>query len=232
MKEEQNNTLFTNWFFQTPIYSIVDESFLSELLPVTDKIIQKTIKRDKPKIKELHNIYGKKIKDHGHVYHSDNLCDLPNFKSIKDRIKQTSISILDNWGCDIKEYSMAFTELWVQEFSRIGGGHHRAHIHWNNHISGFYFLKCSEKTSYPIFHDPRSGAMMTKLKQKNDAEITPSSELVHFKPTPGMFIFFPSYLTHEFTVDNGVDPFQFIHFNLQAVPKYITNELSSDNLLR
>ena len=44
------------------------------------------------------------------------------------------------------------------------------HVHWDNHISGFYFLKCSDKTSYPIFHDPRAG-MMTKLPQKDKNKI-------------------------------------------------------------
>ena len=48
-----------------------------------------------------------------------------------------------------------FSELWVPEFSKKGGGHHSAHIHWNQHVSGFYFLKCSDKTSYPIFHNQR-----------------------------------------------------------------------------
>ena len=34
------------------------------------------------------------------------------------------------------------------------------------------FLKCSEKTSYPIFHDPRPGAEMTKLFMKDQSKIT------------------------------------------------------------
>ena len=37
------------------------------------------------------------------------------------------------------------TEMWVQEFAKKGGGHHTLHTHWNGHISGFYFLKASEK---------------------------------------------------------------------------------------
>ena len=30
---------------------------------------------------------------------------------------------------------------------------------------------------------------------------------------------FPGYLEHEFTVDYGIEPFRFIHWNIQAVPK-------------
>ena len=37
------------------------------------------------------------------------------------------------------------------------------------------------------------------------------------------FLFFNSYLTHEYVLDQGIDPFRFIHFNLQAVRTMITN---------
>jgi hypothetical protein len=36
-------------------------------------------------------------------------------------------------------------------------------------------------------------------------------------------IFFNSYLGHEFVVDHGIEPFRFIHFNIQAVPKQLIN---------
>ena len=117
----------------------------------------------------------------------------------------------------MSKYTMFFTEFWVQEFSKKGGGHHSTHVHWDNHISGFYFLKCSKKTSFPVFHDPRPGAMMTKLPQKEGNKISPMSDLIHYKPKPGTLMFFPSYVAHEFAVDHGVEPFRFIHFNMQAV---------------
>jgi hypothetical protein len=90
-------------------------------------------------------------------------------------------------------------------------------VHYDNHISGFYFLKCSEKTSYPIFHDPRHGAMMTKLPQKDMSKINIMSDAVNYKPIPGTLMFFPSYVPHEFVFDDGIEPFRFIHFNLQAI---------------
>ena len=40
---------------------------------------------------------------------------------------------------------------------------------------------------------------------------------IHYKPRPGTLMLFPAYVEHEFTVDLGIDPFRFIHFNLQAV---------------
>ena len=40
---------------------------------------------------------------------------------------------------------------------------------------------------------------------------------------PGTLIFFPAYVAHEFAVDMGIEPFRFIHFNLQAIRNDIVN---------
>ena len=46
------------------------------------------------------------------------------------------------------------------------------------------------------------------------------TNLVHFKPQPGTLIIFPGFLKHEYAVDYiGIEPFRFIHWNIQAVPK-------------
>ena len=119
----------------------------------------------------------------------------------------------------MEQYKTMFSEMWVQEFAKKGGGHHSAHIHWNQHVSGFYFLKASDKTSLPIFHEPRTGARATKLKMKNEKGVLPASEIIHFKSTPGTLIIFPGFLEHEFSVDFGIEPFRFIHWNLTAIPK-------------
>ena len=129
-------------------------------------------------------------------------------------------------GYDMQQYTTMFSELWVQEFAKKGGGHHSAHVHWNQHVSGFYFLKCSDKTSYPIFHEPKTGARATKLKIKPDLKgVWNGSELVHFKPIPGTLIIFPGYLEHEYAVDYGYEPFRFIHWNIQAVPKEMAKDV-------
>jgi hypothetical protein len=60
---------------------------------------------------------------------------------------------------------------------------------------------------------------MTQLKQKDESQATLSSEKINFKILPGTLIIFNSYLTHEFVMDAGIEPFRFIHFNLQAIPK-------------
>ena len=116
----------------------------------------------------------------------------------------------------MNKYNSVFTELWVQEFSKNGGGHQSVHTHYNNHVSGFYFLKCSPETSKPVFYDPRPGAEMTKLQLKNPNELCLATNKIRLTPTPGTIIIFNSYLPHEFSVDSGKEPFRFIHWNIQS----------------
>ena len=46
---------------------------------------------------------------------------------------------------------------------------------------------------------------------------------IHYKVQPGRMIFFPSYMPHQYIVDMGYEPFRFIHWNCQAIPKGVLN---------
>ena len=155
----------TEWYFQTPVYSIMKPDWLKSAIKATDKFIDEAYKREAPKLKERKKFLGNKdylkVKDHGMSYHSTPLNGDPGLKELEQYIGATSWNLMDEWGYDMEQYTMYFTEFWVQEFSKNGGGHHDTHVHWDNHISGFYFLKCSDKTSFPVMQDPRAGAMMT-----------------------------------------------------------------------
>ncbi len=227
MKKEQ---MQTDWYFSTPVYSIMKTEWLKSAIKTTDKFIDEAYKREqKATLKERKKFLGNKdylkVKDHGMSYHSSPLNGDPGLKELEQYIGATSLNLLDEWGYDMKKYSMFFTEFWVQEFSKKGGGHHDTHVHWDNHISGFYFLKCSEKTSYPVMHDPRAGAMMTKLPHKDSNKISSMSDQIHYRPKPGMLVFFPAYVPHQFAVDNGLEDFRFIHFNLQAIRNNIVDSM-------
>ena len=209
-----------NEYFKTPIWSEQKPEFIKSLNKTSDKYIKtaKNIPEAKAHIK--------KFGDFGRSYHSTSLMNDNNFRDFRDYIGNKSWEYLDHQGYDMSLYTTIFSEMWVQEFAKKGGGSHSAHIHWNQHVSGFYFLKCSEKTSMPIFHEPRTGARATKLKIKPQIkEIVNGTELVHFKPQPGTLLIFPGYLEHEFSVDYGIEPFRFIHWNLQAVPKEMAKDV-------
>jgi uncharacterized protein (TIGR02466 family) len=158
-------------------------------------------------------------------HHSTSLINDPELKEFQDYIGATSWNVLDHMGYDMSDYELFWTEFWVQQFAEKGGGHHEGHIHYDNHVSGFYFLRCSEKTSMPVFHDPRYAKVMADLPRKNETEVSMASPMIHYKPKPGTMIFIPAYLEHQYTVDSGVEDFRFVHFNLQAVRKIITDTI-------
>jgi hypothetical protein len=203
--------MFTEEYFKTPFWFEDKSEFVKSLTKATDSYIKESRKLNKDDIK--------KNNDFGTSYHSKSLTLDTKFKDFHDYVGQKAWEFLDWQGFDMQQYIPFFSESWVQEFAKNGGGHHSAHIHWNQHVGGFYFLKASELTSYPIFHDPRTGARCTKLKLKDSNIINHGTELVHFKVKPGVLLFFPGYMEHEFVVDHGKEPFRFIHFNIQAIPK-------------
>ena len=213
--------LTTSPIFQSAIYRTEAPQYLDLLNLVCDPFIVEAKKKTAPQIVSREAKAGKDIGDIGLSYHTENLMKQAELYQFRRFIKSTSENILDAQGYDLKDYDLKFTEMWCQEFANQGGGHHDTHIHWNNHISGFYFLKCSDRTSAPLFHDPRAGKMMTQLPEKDRNVVTLATEKVLLRPKPGTVMFFNSYLPHQFAVDNGVDPFRFIHFNLQAIPKNV-----------
>ena len=204
-------------YFKTPIWIEDKPEFVKSLNQASNKYIKEAKKTNKDHIKK----HG----DFGISHHSTPLTMDNKFLDFRNYIGQKSWEFLDWQGFDMQQYTTMFSELWVQEFSKNGGGHHSAHIHWNQHVSGFYFLKCSDKTSYPIFHEPRTGARATKLKMKPGNGVFHGTELVHFKPKPGTLIIFPGFLEHEYAVDFGIEPFRFIHWNIQAVPKGMAKDV-------
>ena len=205
-------------YFWTPIWAEHRPEYLKSLNKASNKYIKEAIQENKAYIKK----YG----DFGTSHHSSTLLGDNNFLDFRNYIGQKSWEFLNEMGYDMSLYTTIFSEMWVQEFSKKGGGHHSAHIHHNQHVSGFYFLKCSEKTSRPIFHDPRTGARTTRLPMKpNNKDILSGTDTVHFHPTPGTLIIFPGYVEHEYSVDHGKEPFRFIHWNIQAVPKGMAKDV-------
>jgi len=204
-------------FFKTPMWVEDKPEFVKSLNKASDKYIKEAKKRNKD--------YIQKHGDFGLSYHSTPLTLDNDFIDLRNYVGQKSFDFLDWCGFDMSRYQTMFHEMWVQEFSKKGGGHHSAHMHWNQHVSGFYFLKASDKTSMPVFHEPRTGARATKLAMKPNNGLLSGNELVHFKPTPGTIMIFPGYLEHEFAVDHGKSPFRFIHWNIQAIPKGMAKDV-------
>ena len=209
-------------YFKCPIWWADQPKFVNKLNKASDPYIKISQKNLKKQINERNKKFGDKG-DMGNVFHSTTLIGDPKFNDLVKYIGATAHNLLGEMGFDLKDYQVFTTEMWVQEFAKKGGGHHTLHTHWNGHISGFYFLKASERTSMPIFEDPRAGNVMNLLPEKDKTKITTASSQIHFKVKPGRMIFFPSYMPHLYSVDMGYEPFRFIHWNCQAIPKGVLN---------
>jgi len=228
-KKKENKTdqgypkiLTKEHFFKTPIWFADEDKFVDSLNKASDPYIEASKKNLKETIDDRNKKFGNKG-DMGHVFHSTTLIGDPKFAELQNYIGATAHNLLDEMGFDMSGHQLFTTEMWVQEFAQKGGGHHTLHTHWNGHISGFYFLKASEKTSLPIFEDPRAGNVMNLLPEKNRKDITDASYQVSYPVKPGRMIFFPSYVPHQYIVDLGYEPFRFIHWNCQAIPKGVLN---------
>ena len=209
-------------YFASPIWWADETKFVKELNKASDKYIKEAQKNLKESIDKRNKKFGDKG-DMGHVFHSTSLIGDSKFKELQDYIGATTSNLLVEMGFDLTNYSIFITEMWVQEFAKKGGGHHTLHTHWNGHMSGFYFLKASEATSLPIFDDPRPGNVMNLLPEKDKTKVTYASSQINYKVQPGRTMFFPSYMPHQYIVDMGYEPFRFIHWNCQAIPKSVIN---------
>ena len=209
-------------YFASPIWWADEPSFVDKLNKASDPYIEASKKNLKPAIDERNKKFGNKG-DMGHVFHSTSLINDPSFLELQNYIGATAHNLLEEMGFDLSNFQVFTTEMWVQEFAKKGAGHHMLHTHWNGHISGFYFLKASELTSMPVFEDPRPGNVMNLLPEKDKSKITLASSQVFYKVKPGRMIFFPSYMPHLYSVDLGYEPFRFIHWNCQAIPKGVLN---------
>ena len=94
----------------------------------------------------------------------------------------------------------------------------------------FYFLKCSQKTSKPIFQDPRTAHVPLKLKEKDSSKITNANDLVNYTCKPGSLMLFPTYMSHAYQVDHGIEPFRFIHINIRAVEKDVLQSFNMNSM--
>ena len=220
--KKQKDQMYREDYFSCPIYFMDKPEWVKKLNKASDPYIKKAAKNNKKQIDERTKKYGNKG-DHGMVHHSTSLINDPKFADLQEWIIATANNLLIEQGYDLSGYQIFLTEMWVQEFSKLGGGHHTLHTHWNGHMSGFYFLKASDATSRPVFEDPRPGRLMNLLPEKDKTKITLATSQINYGVKPGRLIFFNSFMPHLYSVDNGYEPFRFIHWNLQAIPKGVVN---------
>jgi len=219
--------MFKQEYFKSPVYNERKPEWVDHLNKLCDPYVAQARKDQENNTERLKLGYKNDI---GMTYHSGPLEADSNFNEFHSYIASRSRWILDDMGYDMNNYNLIYTESWVQEFSFNGAGHHWFHTHSNSHISGFYFLKASQKTSRPMFQDPRTAHVPLKLKEKDSSKVTNANDIVNYTPEPGMLILFPAYLSHAYAVDHGLEPFRFIHINMRAIEKDVLTSFNMNSM--
>jgi uncharacterized protein (TIGR02466 family) len=214
-------------YFASPVYMEDKKEWVEKLNSLSDPYIKEAREGQAEGLKKREEIGY--TNDIGMTYHSGPLEPNENFRFFHDYVAQKSRWCLEDMGYDMSHYSLVYTESWVQEFSFNGAGHHWFHTHSNNHISGFYFLKASDKTSRPFFQDPRVAHVPLKLKEKDPQKISNANDIINYTVGPGTLLLFPAYMSHAYMVDHGLEPFRFIHINIRAVEKNILSSFSMNS---
>jgi len=208
--------------FESPVWVGYAPGFVDKYNKAADSYVERIKKTMKKEIDERNKKFGDKG-DQGYIYQTTSLLRDPNFSEIQNYIGVTSRNLLIEMGFDLTNHQVFTTEMWVQEFAKKGGGTQVTHSHWNGHISGFYFLKCSKATPRPVFADPRPGCLMSSLPEKDRTKVTYASNQINCEVKPGTIVFSPSALPHMYQPDMGYEPFRFMHFNCQAIQKGVMN---------
>jgi len=197
--------MIENWnYFCTPVYGVIWEDYLQTASEVANEYLK--ITKEHTEINPIYPMYQT-----GNINEDSRLAPL-----VSDILKQSYV-ILDEQGYDLTNYKLFFSEFWVQEHYKLSG--QERHVHGlNNVLTGFYFLKCPENCCKVVFHEPRvSKEFGNYLPEKNESQVTLSSQAVNFIPEPGKLIITNSWLPHTFTRNESDESLIMIHFNIAAI---------------
>lgn len=187
-------------YFCSHVYTIEKLDFLPLMSEIAENFLR--VSREKNPINEIYP-----------VIMTENLFTDSRAESFFSYVGNTAWNILNSEGYNMSNFSLVFSEGWVQE-------HHKhslmeSHVHGRgSQISGFYFLEAPENCSRVLIHDPRPGKVQINLPEANKIDATDASIMINFIPKPGMLMFLPSWMPHSFGRHASDKPLKFIHFNL------------------
>ena len=195
-------------YFPCNVYTIERPDFLAVVQEVSEERLSEAKKR-----KELNPIFPVIMTD---SYFADS-----RLQEFSQFIGQTAWNILQDQGYAMDNFDTSFTEMWTQEHHKHSLMEQHVHGH-GSQIVGFYFLEVPEGSSPLLFHDPRAGKVQTNLPEADMTMATPASNIINFKPKPGLMVFSNSYLPHSFGRHAADEPIKFVHFNLtvQYAPQH------------
>ena len=121
--------LFSNY-----LHEDTDEKLADYLYPISKDILEKTPFNGKY-LNAKTTYFTKQLYD----FNIEELFPLLNF------IFKNAIKYLDILNVDTKKYDVHLKDLWFSEMYKFGS--HDIHAHYNNDLSGNFYIHCEEKSS-------------------------------------------------------------------------------------
>lgn len=198
---EPNPAEIEAWpYFSTNVYVAKKPEFLKDVKKVALQSIPK-------EAKNYNDIYP--------VVMSYDLSGDSRIEEFITFVGQTAWTILDSQGYAMENVTLQFSSMWMQEHHKHSLMEQHTHA-FGDQLVGFYFLDTPEDCSRLIIHDPRPAKVQINLPQKDISAATNASDMINFKPEPGMLIITNAWLQHSFGRHASTRPLRFIHFNLNA----------------
>lgn len=147
---------------------------------------------------------------------SGNYAADPRLQEFTAYVAQTAWNILQAQGYAVQPLATLVAELWTQEHMHTSDM--PVHVHPGGmQMCAFYFLDCPEKGSQLVVHDPRPGKCAAQLLQADLSKVTDASDMIFFRPEPGLLILTNAWLPHSFTRNMAQEPARFMHINIAAI---------------
>lgn len=204
--EENTEQLTVEYYFPTPIYSIMKPEYLDTARTVANEYIALAEKENKT----VNEIYP--------VQQTNNFYDDARIKDLSGYILNVAWDILNDQGYDMTNMRTFYNEFWCQDHRKHSGMDQ--HVHgFGAQIVGFYFLDCPVKSSKVLFHDPKTAKVQINLPETDMNRATPASNIINYDPKPGQLILTNAWLAHSFTRSGTTSHMKFIHFTI--TPQYV-----------
>ena len=121
-----------------------------------------------------------------------NLSGLEPFRELAAFITDKANKYAEHMRFDLQSYRLLMTTLWININPKFS--YHADHIHPYSHISGVFYVSCSEDSGDIVFKDPRP--VRTMAMPPTTESTKENTDVITLHPQEGKLLLFPAWLTH------------------------------------
>ena len=144
-----------------------------------------------------------------------NLQEFDFTQTFLDYIKVPVVQALLDLNLDLSKHDLSISQSWANV--NPPNSYNISHQHHDSFLSGVYYLKTPKNSGNIYFEDPRN---LWCLLQPSYTQFDQfSSTEVSYEPEEGMFMLFPSYLSHRVGINMSKNDRVSISFNVSIIKR-------------